>query len=254
MTRFPYLDAPPPIGIAHRGGAEERPQNTIAAFRHAHDLGFRYLETDVQGTRDGALVVFHDDRLDPTTDRSGAIAELTLDQVREARVQGEPIPTMMEVFATFPDARFNIEPKSDAAVGLLAEAIRAAGAIDRVCIGSFKGRRLRRMRKLLGPRLCAGGAPLAIVRLRLAGWLGSWAAGPSWGLPPIVQIPVKFGPIPVADLGFVRACHRRQIVVHVWTVDDPDQMRNLFDIGVDGIMTDRPSVLRDVLDERSKQD
>ncbi|MGE0877527.1 MAG: glycerophosphodiester phosphodiesterase [Acidimicrobiia bacterium] len=248
--KFPFLDHQGPMPIAHRGGAAEKPQNTIAAFTHARSLGYRHIETDVHATRDHQLAVFHDDHLEPSTDSTGALSDLTMDEIRRARAQGEPIPTIEEVFAAFPDAFLNIEPKNDASVELLANAITAAGALDRVCIGSFKGRRLRKMRKLLGPRLCTSGGPFVIVRLRVAGWLGAWAAGPSWGLPPVIQVPVKYGPIPVADKGFVRAAHKRGIDVHVWTIDDAPTMNRLLDLGVDGIMTDRPTVLKDVLISR----
>jgi glycerophosphoryl diester phosphodiesterase len=140
----------------------------------------------------------------------------------------------------------NVEPKADGAVELLAEVLERTGSVDRVCAGSFSGRRLAQLRRRLGPRLCTSLGPLATVGLRVA----------SLGVPiprlraACAQVPVRRGPVPVVDRRFVDAAHRRGLQVHVWTVDDPQEMRHLLDIGVDGLMTDRPALLKDVLTAR----
>ena len=138
----PFLDSPRPLAFAHRGGAYhpeiEGLENTLAAFRHAVDLGYAYLETDVHVTSDGVLLAFHDAVLDRVTDLQGRLSELTADQVSVARIrEAHPVPTMAELLEEFPDARFNIDLKAAAAVRPLAELLARTGSLDRVCIGSF---------------------------------------------------------------------------------------------------------------------
>jgi glycerophosphoryl diester phosphodiesterase len=165
----PFLEYDGPLAIAHRGGALDGRENSMAAFARAVELGYRYLETDVQVTADQVLVAFHDDRLDRVTDRPGELGSLTWREVRAARIGGtDPIPLFADVLASWPDVGVNVDPKSDRAVGPLVRTIRAAGAVDRVCVGSFSDRRLRRARAALGPRLCTSMGPGEVLRLRLA--------------------------------------------------------------------------------------
>lgn len=245
--RWPFLDHPGPLAFAHRGGAEEAPENSMAAFAAAVRLGYRYLETDVHATRDGALIAYHDSTLDRVTDRTGVVAQLPWAEVRHARIDGrEPIPLLEDVLGTWPSVRLNIDPKSDAAADRLAEVLRRTGAIDRVCIGSFSDRRLSVLRRRLGEGLCTSMGPRAVARLRLR----------SWGLPlgmgdaACVQVPVVWHGLPVIDRRLVATVHRCGLQVHAWTIDDEDTMRRLLDLGVDGLMTDRPSLLKRVLQER----
>ncbi len=241
---FEFLDWPGPIPFAHRGGAGEAPENTLPAFEQAVRLGYRYLETDAHLTADGVLLAFHDDRLDRVTDRAGLIAELPWSEVQRARVDGrEPIPKLEDLLAAFPDARVNIDPKHDAAVEPLGEVLRRTGATRRVCIGSFSDRRLERMRTLVGPELCTSMGP------RQTGRLVVTARGVPAGAftAPCAQVPPRQGRVPLVTDRFLRAAHRRGIAVHVWTIDDPAEMTALLDLGVDGIMTDRPLLLKEVL-------
>src|SRR5262249_47997032 len=124
----------------------------------------------------------------------------------------------------------------------LASAIRRTNAIDRVCVGAFDDRRVRRVRNALGPTLCTALGPAGVATLR--------AGIPFATLCNTAQVPVKEGPLTVTTKGFVERAHRRGLKVHVWTIDDPAEMTRLLDIGVDGLMTDRPMVLRDVLTQR----
>jgi glycerophosphoryl diester phosphodiesterase len=249
-VRHAFLDHPGPIAFAHRGGAGEVPENTMAAFDHAVSLGYRYLETDVHVTRDGVLLAFHDHVLDRVTDRRGVVAEMSWAEIRRARIAGShEIARLDELLDAFPDRRFNIDPKHDAAVDPLVEVIRRANAIERVCVAAFSDARVARVRRMLGPTLCTGGGPRDIARLRLA----------SAGMPlraaavaPCVQIPPRVRRVPLADRRFVAHARRSGVAVHVWTVDDPDEMHRLLDVGVGGIMTDRPAVLRDVLIARGE--
>lgn len=247
MASFPFLDHPGPIPFAHRGGASEAPENTLPAFEHAVRLGYRYIETDVHATSDGVLVAFHDHRLDRVTDRAGRIGDLPWREVSKARVDGsEPIPLLEDVLGTWPDIRVNIDPKADSSVDPLIETIRRTEAIDRVCVGAFSDERIDRVRSALGPRLCTGMGPDEMVDL-IRAFQGETVVFRSAA----AQIPPtdpKGRPLATKEL--VDTAHEHGIVVHVWTIDDPDEMRALLDIGVDGIMTDRPAVLREVLEER----
>lgn len=241
-VHHPFLDWPGPIAFAHRGGASEAPENTLPAFRRAIDLGFTYLETDVHVTSDGVLVAFHDDDLQRTCGRPGRISELPWSEVSAARVDGrEPIPRFDELIDAFPTARWNIDCKTDAAAPALVSAVRRHRLLDRSCLGSFSDARLRRLRRELGAGALTSMGPREITSLKLVGRRGA-----AW----VAQVPVRHGRIPVLDARFVGRAHRVGVHVHVWTVDDPVEMTRLLDLGVDGIMTDAPAVLRDVLRSR----
>jgi len=245
-----YLDGDPPRAFAHRGwhlGELTGLENSMPAFRRAYDEGFRYLETDVHATTDGQLVAFHDQSLGRVTDRPGQIAALPWAQVRRARIGGtEPIPLMADLLEEFPDARFNIDAKADPAVGPLGDLIRHTGATDRVCLGSFSDRRIASLRALLGPRVATSMGPREVFRLVRAARLGRPFATPAVA----AQVPVAFSRVRIVTPSFLATAHRAGVEVHVWTIDDPDEMGRLLDLGVDGLMSDRPDLLRQVLAER----
>jgi glycerophosphoryl diester phosphodiesterase len=245
---YPFLDWPGPLAFAHRGGASEAPENTLPAFEHAVRLGYRHLETDAHVTADGVLVAFHDDRLDRVTDRSGVIAELPWREVKEAKVDGrEPIPLLEDLLAAWPDARINIDPKQDAVAEPLAAAILRTGSTDRVCVGAFSDKRIATVKVLVGPGLCTSMGPREVARL-----VSVSRGGPGLGgvRSPCAQVPTTQGRVPLVTERFMAAAHRHGIQVHVWTIDDRAEMARLLDLGVDGIMTDRPQVLKDLLIER----
>ena len=232
--------------MAHRGGASEAPENTLPAFQRAVDLGYRYLETDVHVTADGVVVAFHDNDLERTTGHKGRISDLTWDDLSTLRVKGrEPIPKLTDLLDAWPDARFNIDCKERAAADPLADVLIAANALDRVCVGSFQGRTTRRLRERLGPGVCTSAGRLDIVLLRLFGW-----ARTPFDAAQVPFKPKRFPYFAVVNRRFVARAHRRGIEVHVWTIDKEDEMEQLLDLGVDGIMTDRPVVLREVLQRR----
>jgi glycerophosphoryl diester phosphodiesterase len=248
-TSFAYLDHPGPIPFAHRGGTAAWPENTFAAFEHAVSLGYRYLETDVHRTLDGVVVAFHDDVLDRVTDRGGAVARMRWSEVRAARVAGaHEIVRLDDLLAAFPDRHFNIDPKHDAVVEPLAEVIRRARAVDRVCVGSFRDARTDRIRQLLGPSLCTAGGRLAVARMRLA-TMGGGTRSPAFAC---VQVPPAVRSLPLVDRRFLRSAERSGIAVHVWTINEADAMHRLLDLGVDGIMSDDTVLLRDVLRSRGQ--
>ncbi|SDB83007.1 glycerophosphoryl diester phosphodiesterase [Raineyella antarctica] len=270
--------AQPFLALAHRGGSTYPPnvgrENTLHAFGEAVALGYTHVETDVHATRDGVLLAFHDDRLDRVTDRTGMIADLTFAQVTEARIGGtDPIPTLDQVFETFPETFFNIDLKSDAAIEPLVEALNRHHAQQRVNVASFSDRTLRTFRRLAGTQVSTSVAPSGIRYTRLlpsvAGLLaapGNALQVPHWhplpqavrSLPPLVlealgdDIDVRGERFRVVTRALVDAAHAAGKVVHVWTIDDADEMRELIDLGVDGLVSDRIDVLKDVLVERGR--
>lgn len=219
----------------------------MAAFAAAIELGYRYVETDVHATRDGVLVAFHDEGLKRLSGRSETIADLNWRDLETVRIGGgHAIPRFEELLEAWPELRIAVDPKHDQATVPLIEVLQRTAAIERVCVGSFSGRRLALARRLGGPQLCTGLSPKEVGQLQAA----------SAGLPVKVksgacaQVPPTAKGVPLVHQRFVNAAHAQGLAVHVWTIDESDEMHRLLDIGVDGIMTDRPTVLRDVLMER----
>ena len=247
---YTFLDHDGPIAFAHRGGAAGGVENSMLAFQQAVDLGYRYVETDVHVTSDGVLLAFHDRTLDRVTGVPGRLASLPYSRVKEARIGGsEPIPTLEDVLGTWPQLRVNIDVKDMAATGPLVEVIRRTGSVDRVCVAAFSERRVAVVRRALGPGLCTALGPSRVALLRaasmsrLAGLLAPRSV-------PCAQVPDRVGPLRLVTPKLVQLAHRHGVRVHVWTIDDADEMRRLLDLGVDGIMTDRIETLRQVMIER----
>lgn len=248
-----YLSTPQPRAFAHRGWHIDELdglENALPAFQRAAKEGYVYLETDVRVTSDGVAVVHHDESLDRTTDRTGLIQRQPWSEVRRARIAGtEPISRLEDLLEELPEAKFNIDVKSDAAAEPFVRTLERTGAIDRVAAASFSAWRLGRIRGLAGPRLTTSMGPVsasvvlfnARVPLLPLGFLTRGA---------MAQVPMSRGRLPIVTKPFVDAAHRIGAEVHVWTIDDIDEMRALLDLGVDGIVTDRPDLLRDVLRER----
>ncbi|GAA3341583.1 glycerophosphodiester phosphodiesterase [Amorphoplanes nipponensis] len=240
-----FLDSPVPLAFAHRGGAADGDENTAEAFGRAVALGYRYVETDVHATADGVPVVFHDASLDRLTGAAGRVADLRWADLATLRIGGAgAVPRLDDVLAAWPGVRFNIDVKADPAVAPTVDAVRAAAATDRVLLASFSDARLARLRALAGPRVATSLGRGEVARLRVSSLLGT-----PLRLPPsavAAQVPTRHGPLPIVDRRFLARAHRLGLQVHVWTIDDPREMNRLLDLGVDGLMTDRPEVLRDV--------
>ncbi|CAB4372160.1 unannotated protein [freshwater metagenome] len=221
----------------------------MEAFSQAVDLGYRYVETDAHVTADGVVIAFHDDHLDRVTDRTGLIAELPWSEVSLARIDGvAPIPLLQDLLQTWPDLRINIDPKHDEVVEPLGDLLQKLSALDRVCIGSFSDRRIEHFRERFGRAVCTSMGPRSVAKLRAS----SFGLGRSRPADNCVQVPTHAGKVPLVDGRFVRRAHRLGLPVHVWTIDDPEEMSRLLDLGVDGIMTDRPEVLKQVLEARAQ--
>lgn len=256
--RTAYLDHPGPIPMAHRGFSPEGLENTMVAFEAAVELGYRYVETDVHATRDGVVVAFHDDTLDRVTDRVGRIVDLSWRDVSRARVgtTTEPVPQLEEMLGTWPDLRVNIDIKSTGAILPLARVLERTRAHDRVCIASFSDQRRREgIMRLTRPVVTSAGQRTA-ARFRAA------AALPALVRTPVVarvmtgadglQVPVRHAGVEVVTPTTVEAAHEVGVFVHVWTVNDVPEMVRLLDLGVDGIVTDRADLLKQVLVARGQ--
>lgn len=209
----------------------------MQAFQRAYDLGFRWFETDVQATADGQLVLVHDRRLQRRL-RDAPVPEVG-DEVR-----------LDELFAAFPDVVINIDPKHDAAAPLLARFLSSHRQYqERTCIASFSHARLRWLRGALGMQVPTALSPREVGQLAMAARLGRELRVRGAHA---VQVPTGPTWVPLVNARLVDTAHAAGMPVHVWTVDSPDEMRRLLDLGVDAIMTDRPSVLRDVLQQREE--
>lgn len=247
--------------MAHAGGALLWPDNTMTAFTAAAALGADVLELDVHESGDGVFVVIHDDTVDRTTDGEGAVGILTLAELRRLdagfrwtpagprdsgdeaafayRDAGVTLPTLTEVLGAFPDRAVNVEIKQDdeGAARRLCQVLREAGAVDRVMVGSFHGGPLAAFREAC-PEVSTSASQnevilfLALEKLRLSAVL----------TPPYdaLQVPIERSGIVIVTPHFVEAAHARGVDVHVWTINDTEQMRELVAMGVDGLITDRP--------------
>ena len=252
-----------PTNFAHRGASLRAPENTLEAFRVAAESQAGGLELDVHMTSDGSLIVMHDDVVDRTTDGSGAVRDMTLPEVRSIdagyyfspdggssypyRGQGVRVPELGEALREFPDLRVNIDVKEDqpGVEEALLKTISDSDAEDRVLVVSEMASIVDRFREVSEGRVSTGASRretesfYLLSGLRLEGFLR-----PSYDA---LQVPVEYGGREVVTSRFVEAAHSRGERVDVWTVDDPEEMTRLLDLGVDVIMTNRPEVLAEVL-------
>ncbi|WP_349361420.1 glycerophosphodiester phosphodiesterase family protein [Stappia sp.] len=242
----PYLAGPGFHAFAHRGGALEFPENSRQAFRAVRDLGYRFIEIDVQATSDGQVVVFHDDTLERTTDGRGVVSAQRMSDLAGVRMEGgEPLLTLAEALEDYPDMRFNIDIKTDQALAPTLALLKAMSCLERVCVASFSDRRLAIAKAELGRELCVSSGPRSVAALRF----GSWKMPVRTPDVACAQIPLTQYGVPLATRGFLRHCNARGIAVHVWTIDDEAEMRRLIRKGVNGLVTDRPALLKRVAQE-----
>jgi len=238
----------------------------MAAFQGAVQLGCRYLETDLHTTRDGAMVTIHDDTVDRISDGSGPVHALSLAELKRLdagyrfspdggqtfpfRGKGVTVPTLAEVTQAFPDIYLNldIKQKEPPMVEALVTFIEEQGTQDRILVGSFDEGILKEFRQRTGDRVATSAASQEARLFWLASRLGlTRFLRPSYDA---LQVPPRHGPFSVVDRRFVQTAHRLGIEVHAWTVDESEEMSRLLSLGVDGLMSDRPDLLLDVLKVR----
>ena len=252
-----------PVNLAHRGASALAPENTIEAFRLAVETGAGGLELDVHMTRDGHIVVIHDATVDRTTNGSGAVSEMTLHELRgfDAGYNFSPdggttrpyhgkdvrVPTLGHVLEEFPGVAVNIEIKAptpgieETVLGVL----RGANASGRTLVVSTPHAIVERFRKISGGRVSTGASKWEIgVFYFLSTLRMEQLARPAYHA---LQVPLRHRGIPLVTPRFIRAAHARGVRVDVWTINQPDEMRRLLDLGADVIMTDRPGTLAEVL-------
>jgi glycerophosphoryl diester phosphodiesterase len=258
-----------PAALAHRGFSREGAENTLDAFRAARDLGYEWIETDVNTTSDGVVLCFHDGTLDRVTGTTGSVSAMTWERISCERVAGVcGIPRLGDLLTQFPELKFNIDVKDEASVAALPRLLHELGATDRVRVTSFsesrRRRTLRRLRELTGEPVPTSSGKEGMRLLLACSWLG----GPSWRIArrlaarwiepfDTVQIPRRHRVRGGAELElvtprFLDFAHRHGIAVHVWTVNETAEMAELLELGVDGIVTDRADLLAGLLEQRGQ--
>lgn len=240
----------PPLAIAHRGGAmlEENlgKENSLEAFANAAALGYDYIETDLRTTRDGEVFAFHDPDLKRVFGKDLQFRDLTAEDVRSLRLADDArIVTLGELLFEFPDVVFNIDFKDATGIPRGLDYISTHEAHDRVVVASFAHAHLQQVRSA-DPQVLTTASQREVARLRFGMGLAKQAR------PLALQIPERHAGIKVLTPRLIRKVHERGMQVHVWTVDDPRDMNRLLDSGVDGIITDRPDILKQVLMDRNQ--
>ncbi|WP_240611244.1 MULTISPECIES: glycerophosphodiester phosphodiesterase family protein [unclassified Actinobaculum] len=246
-----------PLILAHRGGANEHPENSAQAFEAARAAGFRHIETDAHVTRDDVAVLCHDPELDRTAGGSGEISAYRWNELSRLRdASGGRMMRVDEVLDTFPEMIFNIDAKTDAVTDPLISAIRRTGAEARVCLASFNERRLKRIRRALpqvatslGVGQIARYVGVAHLPAALRRQFVRFLTGPQQGVQ-AAQVPLHYRGVAVLTPALVETAHTRGVAVHAWTINDIDTAARLLSYGVDGIITDEPSAMRDQLAAR----
>ena len=252
-VRHPYFDTGGAIAaLAHRGFNRDGLENSMMAFAAAVELGYRYVETDAHGTSDGIAVALHDASLDRTTDGHGDVATMTWDQVKRAKIGGiEPVPLFEDILGTWPDLRVNVDVKANSGIGPIAAAIERTKAHDRVCVASFSAARRSATVKLLSRPVATSAGTSEAAGFWMRATLGV-ATGDSLKDTDVLQVPPSVGPLRTLHVRQVSAAHAAGRQVHVWTVNAPAQMEALLDAGVDGLISDRADLLKEVLLNRGR--
>jgi glycerophosphoryl diester phosphodiesterase len=230
-----------PLVFAHRGGAKLGPENTIPAFARGLAAGADGVELDVRLSRDGEVMVIHDDTVDRTTDGTGPVVRFTADELGRMNVlgSGAGVPRLEEVLTGFPEAAVIVELKEGPELGRrTAAVVRSAGAMDRVVVGSYTRSALQAIRRE-EPRVPTGSSH---EECRLALYASRLGLPPYWAAYRAFQVPERTAAAHIVSRQFVRLAHAAGLAVQVWVVDDPEDVRRLLDLGVDGIISDRPDL------------
>ena len=258
----PFFNSEEVLVIAHRGGRGLWPENTLYAFERAAELGVDVLEMDIHSTSDGVLVTMHDDTVDRTTDGSGPIHDYTLTELKKLdagynwtndegktypfRGQGITVPALEEIFSSFPDHRLNIEIKQvqPSIVEPFCQMIRDYGREETVLVGSFDAGTVEDFRDEC-PGVATSTTEPEVRNFFILNtlFLGALYQAPAEAF----QVPEYDNDLHVVTGRFVSGAKNHNMDVHVWTVNEKDDMQRLLDLGVDGIITDYPDRLLDVL-------
>ena len=245
-----YLAGDYPRVIAHRGFPLDHAENTLGAFQAALDAGADILETDVHLSKDGVVVVAHDPDLTRVARRPGLVSDFTHQELSEMDLGfGEGFPSLEGLLKAFPEARFNIDLKTRSAVEPFAEVIRALNAEDRILATSFDEHTRQAVVKLL-PAVASSTSQSMVIWARVRSWWG--LPIDNWRVTPEVvalQIPPAMYGVALVTPSMIRLAKRRGLEVHVWTINDPDDMRRLWSMGVHGIITDRTDLAVQVRSE-----
>ena len=232
--------------FAHRGGANDFVENTLEAFQQSINLGFKYIETDVQATKDNKLVIFHDDDLKRMMNVNVDISSINYNELKKYKINDVyEVPTFLETVSSWPNIRFNIDPKSDKSAELLINELKLLDNVDRFCIGSFNSERLDKIRKAFDFKICTSMGLNEVVNFYLLRFFGISKVST-----PCLQLPYYRKGFKVITPNLIRDAHRFNKKVHAWTIDDPVQMNELLDMGIDGIMTDSPKLLKSEIAKR----
>ena len=234
--------------MAHRGGSLEAPENTIESFFYSLEIGSDIIETDIQLSSDGVPYIFHDDDLKRIPGVDERFNELSSSQINNLDIfKDYKIPTLEEVFSKFPDTKFQIDFKTDEVVDPAIEVINKFPNIKKnLCIASFSSKRLNTIKNKLDDVVLSMG-PQEVLKLLLKSF--SLYYGNISG--DCLQIPIYRYGIKIVTKRFVNFCKSKNIKISVWTINDIDEMNYLIDLGVDGIITDRPKVLVDLLNSKN---
>lgn len=221
------------------------------AFRSAVERGYGYLELDVRTTRDGVVMVFHDETLERVSDGAGPLADLDHAELEGRRVAGRAIPRFEEVLAAWPDVRLNVDLKDDRSVAPFADLVNRYRAHDRVLVASFSDARRRRVLSLMDAHVASSPGRFTVASAVFLGKVGLMPLARPWlsGLAAL-QVPERHGRLRVVTPRFVAQAHQAGLQVHVWVVDERQDMDRLLDLGVDGLITDRADVLAEVMEAR----
>lgn len=243
-----FFHPAPPRVLAHRGLATEAPENTLLAFAKALAIGVTHIETDVHASADGVAVIAHDDTLERVAGRKVRVDQLTMAELRRVDLgEGQGFCSLAEALDAFPEARFNIDVKSAASVQPTVDAILEHRAVSRVLIASFSDRRRRAAVTQL-PGVATSLSAKSTLRLVVANRT-LFAAAERRILSPVhaVQVPERQKGVRILTPRLIKAAHAAGVEVHVWTVNEPADMRRLLSLGVDGLVTDRADLAVEVL-------
>ena len=243
MSLHPYLKIPGVAISAHRGGSIEAPENTLESFEYAIKMGCSYIETDVQLSADGIPYIFHDDDLNRLFKKDTIFNSLYSTEIEKLKLfDSYQIPKLETALKKFPNTLFQIDIKTDEVAIPTMRVIEALNAFDRICIASFNSNRLKTVKDMF-PNTCLSMGPKEVLKLLLS----SFGIYKKEILGDCLQIPIyKYG-IKLVTNRFVKYVQSVGLKIHVWTINDADTMQKLINLGVDGIITDRPKLLKDLL-------